>query len=121
MIVPNSGLQDPLNWGPQSRPLVAKILAVEPFREKFKKYISELSSSKIVLFDPAKSKQRILSWHTLIGPHINNDTGEDMSIGDTPAGWGNAPFYRLLSGNDKGGADGPANYFSTRIKSIQWQ
>ncbi len=121
MIVPNSGTQDPLNWGPQSRPLVAKILAVPEFRQKYKNYISELADGNRDLFDAARSKQRILSWQALIAPHVSNDTGEDMNIGDAPASWGNAPFYRLMSGNDKGGATGPANYFSTRTKSIPWQ
>ncbi len=121
MIVANSGTKDPLSWGPQTRPLVAKILGIPEYREKYKAYISELANANRDLFDAAKSKQRILGWHAMIAPYVSNDTGEDMNIGDVPASWGNAPFYRLMSGNDKGGANGPANYFSTRINSIPWQ
>jgi hypothetical protein len=72
------------------------------------------------LFDVTKSMQRISIWKNLIQNHISNDTGEDMSIDDKPASWGNAPFYRLTTGNDQGGSNGNANYFSTKAKTVSW-
>jgi spore coat protein H len=120
-ILSNSGTQSPLNWGPNSgRPLITKILSIPIYKDKYKNYISELASANKDLFDANKSMQRIASWQMMIAPYISNDTGEDMSISDAPASWGNAPFYRLSSGNDQGGANGNANYFSSRIKSIPW-
>jgi hypothetical protein len=61
---------------------------------------------------------RINAWQTRIAPYIYNDTGEDMILNDVPAPWGNCSFYRLLSGNNQGGNNGNANYFSSRIQSI---
>jgi spore coat protein H len=120
-IINNSGTQNPLNWGPNSgRPLITKILAIPAYRDKYKSYISELANANKDLFDANNSMQRIASWQMLIAPYVSNDTGEDLSISDQPAAWGNAPFYRLSSGNDQGGANGNANYFSSRIKSIPW-
>lgn len=121
MIVANSAMQDPLNWGPVSgRPLVAKILSIPEFRQKYKDYISELANPASDLFTAEKSIQRITSWQSMVSPYVANDTGEDMTVSDVPASWGNAPFYRLLSGNAQGGSNGPANYFKTRVQSIPW-
>ena len=121
MLMPNSGTQNPLNWGPASgRPLITKILAIPEYQTKFKTYIKELADSNNDYFDTTKSRNRIASWQFKIGPYISNDTGEDMLIEDKPAFWGNAPFYRLSSGNNFGGNSGPANYFSSRTSSIPW-
>lgn len=61
-------------------------------------------------FHVNKSKARIQQWHQMIGPHIANDTGEDMEIRDVPASWGNCGFYRLLEDNN--------NFFVTKANSI---
>ncbi len=120
-ILANSGTQDPLNWGPQDgRPLVTKILAIPEYRDKYKQFISDLADPSNDLFAANRSMPRIASWQTLISPYVSNDTGEDMFIEDKPASWGNAPFYRLSSGNEQGGANGNANYFSTRTATIPW-
>jgi spore coat protein H len=117
----NSGTKDPLNWGPATgRPLVTKLLAIPAYREKFMNYIHELADSNNNFFAASASMQRITAWQTMIAPYISNDTGEDMSIMDVPATWGNARYYRLLSGNALGGSNGVANFFSTRIQSIPW-
>ena len=54
----------------------------------------------------------------MIKPYVANDTNEDMEINDYPAGWGNCDFYRLRTGNDKGGSDGKANFFLTKQRVI---
>ena len=88
--------------------------------EKYKGYIKQLADANNDLFDATKSMQRIASWQMMVAPFVSNDTGEDMSISDLPASWGNASFYRLSSGNAQGGANGNANYFKSRIQSIPW-
>lgn len=119
LIVNNSGTQDPLYWGTMdSRPLISKILAVSDYKARYKAYLKELADPSKDLFSTEKSQARIRLWHQLISAHISNDTGEDMRIEDKPAGWGNCHFYRLLYGNDKGGASGDANYFATKCATI---
>jgi hypothetical protein len=82
--------------------------------------LKDLINPTADLFDATKSMQRISIWKNLIQSHISNDTGEDMVIEDKPASWGNASFYRLQSGNNQGGANGNANYFTTKAKTIIW-
>ncbi|HMO32726.1 MAG TPA: CotH kinase family protein [Lacibacter sp.] len=121
LLMPNSGTQDPMQWGPATdRPLITKILAVDRWRQQYRNYLRELVAQGQSLFAYPASLQRILAWQQLVGAWVSNDTGEDMVIEDKPAGWGNAPFYRLLSGNDAGGANGPANFFTTRTRQINW-
>jgi len=115
LLMTNSGTQPVLSWGdPSKRPLVNRILAIPEFKQKYLNYIDELCDPARDLFDPDKSITRIILWQNRIKPYLSNDTGEDMSIVDRPASWANAPFYRLLSGNEKGGLDGNANWFRTR-------
>ena len=120
-IVANSGTQDPLHWGKMNtRPLITKILEIPEYQTLYKTYLKELINPNSDLFDATKSMQRISIWKGLIQSHISNDTGEDMFIEDKPASWGNASFYRLQSGNNQGGTNGNANYFSTKAKTIIW-
>ncbi|HEX9981470.1 MAG TPA: CotH kinase family protein [Flavobacterium sp.] len=120
-IMANSGIQNPLNWGQASnRPLITKILAIPEYQHKYKQYISELADVGNDLFAASRSKPRIAAWQAMISPYVSNDTGEDMSIGDEPASWGNSPFYRLSSGNALGGSNGTANWFSSRVQSVPW-
>ena len=120
-ILSNAGTQDPLQWGSMNtRPLINKILQVESWHQLYKSYLKELVDPAKNYFYVTASKERITAWHKLINNHISNDTGEDMFIEDKPAFWGNAPFYRLLSGNDQGGQNGEANFFTTRAKQISW-
>ena len=48
----------------------------------------------------------------MIWPYIANDTGEDMSISDAPASWGNHHEYRLLE-------DSSNNWFKVKAESIK--
>jgi spore coat protein CotH/chitodextrinase len=114
-IVKDAGKQDVLRWGSvnSSRPLLAKIMAVPAFKAKYVQYLNELIDPNRNLFDAQKSMARIKAWHQLVGPHIKNDTGEDMVIADQPASWGNASFYRLLSG------DATTNFFKAKAAAIR--
>ena len=58
-----------------------------------------------------KGISRILAWQSLIQPFVSNDTGEDMSIKDKPASWGNHHEYRLMNtGND--------NFFRVKTETV---
>ncbi len=108
----DSGTQNPLEWGKSStNPLVAKILSIPEYKTLYIKYLNDLVDKKYDLFYSAYSQQRILTWRAKIANFISNDTGEDMTIQDLPASWGNQARYRLLS-NDQN------NFFSVKANSI---
>lgn len=120
-ILANSGTQNPVFWGPSTgRPLVTKILGIPEYQTMYRNYITELCASD-ELFGASGSMARILQWQQGLYAYIANDTDEDMNLYDRPADWGNQWNYRLLTGNDAGGADGEANWFLTRIASIPWE
>lgn len=121
-ILTNSGTQNPLEWGAavNVKPLVAKILEIPEYKTMYKNYLKELINPNLDLFDAVKSMQRMAAWKNMIQSKVANDTGEDMFIQDKPASWGNVPLYRLESGNDEGGANGEANFFKSKAKSINW-
>lgn len=120
-IISNSGTQNMLSWGNMTqKPLITKILAIPQYQTLYKSYITQLTSSSNNLFDSTKSIPRIQAWQNMIARYVSNDTGEDMQIEDIPASWGNQPNYRLKTGNNQGGAAGPANYFTTKKQSVQW-
>ena len=120
-IVSNSGTQNLLKWGDMNnRPLITKILAIPRYLALYKAYIKELADPAKNYFDANRSLERIQRWQAKVQQYVSNDTGEDMLIDDKPASWGNCSFYRLKSGNDAGGANGNANYFKTKTKSIGW-
>lgn len=117
----NAGTQDLLRWGNMAeRPLITKLLDIERWRDYYKAGLKELADSSKSFFYVTGSQQRISDWQNFVQPYVSNDTGEDMVIDDYPAWWGNAPFYRLFGGNDEGGANGPANFFTTKQKQVNW-
>ncbi|MGM9746396.1 MAG: CotH kinase family protein [Paludibacteraceae bacterium] len=121
-LMENSGTQDLLCWGSlgSDRVLMRKVMSITEYKERYKAYIKELASPDNDYFYTDYSIARIRAWQAMISPYVANDTGEDMVIADVPAAWGNCPFYRLLSGNDGGGSDGEANWFRTKIHSINF-
>ena len=120
-IMENTGTQDPLKWGNMTkRPLITKILEIPQYQALYKSYVKELINPNNDLFTASRSIERIQTWQNRIENAVPNDTGEDMSIDDKPASWGNQPNYRLKTGNNRGGIDGPANYFLSRAASITW-
>ena len=118
----NSGTQNMLTWGSldNDRVLMRKVMSITVYNERYKSYIKELASIQNDYFCTDKSIARIRQWHAMISPYLANDTGEDMELNDVPATWGNSSFYRLLTGNDQGGSNGEANWFKTKIKSINF-
>ncbi|MDR2585285.1 MAG: CotH kinase family protein [Prevotellaceae bacterium] len=120
-LIANAGTQNMLAWGDLSgeRMLMRKIMSIPEYQERYKKYIKELAQSDD-LFKTEGSIARINTWHSKILQYVSNDTGEDMAIIDKPAEWGNCHFYRIFTGNEYGGANGNANFFKSKIKSINF-
>ena len=106
----DSGRQDPLKWGHSSYPLATKILQNETWRAKYVSYLKALCGSGGNC-SPSVGMQRIRSWHSRISSFVSNDTGEDMSIGDQPAYWGNHHEYRLLE-------SGSNNFFEVKAATV---
>jgi hypothetical protein len=106
----NSGTRDVMNWGTNKRPLIKKIIDIPEYAVLYKKYLNELIDPKFDYFHYDKSTLRIRKWQNLVKDHISNDTGEDMTLIDQPASWGNCGFYRLLDTNN--------NYFKIRASNI---
>lgn len=111
----NSGTQNPLQWGPRdsSRQLIYKVLSIKEYETKYVEHLRTLASaSSPNFFYTDWSISRIKKWHSMISPYVSNDTGEDMSISDVPASWGNASYYRILTGDKK------TNFFKSKIESL---
>ena len=115
LMMSDSGKQNVLRWGKfdNSRPLIFRILSVPEYRAKYITHLNELLDQQRNLFDEQKSIARIKAWHQLIAAHVPNDTGEDMVIADRPASWGNASYYRLLSGDES------TNFFKSKANAIR--
>ncbi len=92
----DSGRQDPLNWGSQDNRLIARIMAIPEFKNKYIAYLKELVDDNNNLMHYNDASARIRNWHQRISQYVSNDTGEDMVIEDRPASWGNHSEYRLL-------------------------
>lgn len=109
----DAGTQNPLRWGnTDDSPLIGKILEFDDYKAIYLAALRELISPQNDLFHLSKSSTRISNWQKAISPAVDNDTGEDCSISDRPAGWGSTSHYRLLGGDDK------SNFFMVKAASI---
>lgn len=108
----DSGRQDPFNWGKKENPLIYKLLQYDDFRETYRRELLRLTEPAEGLFYYTSSMRRIRNWQESISQFVANDTGEDMTLRDLPASWGNHSEYRLLS-------PGPDNFFSVKTESIR--
>ena len=104
----DSGRHDPYKWGLSDCLLIRKILTVSEYRDMYTGFLKELAAEGSPLFGYDASVSRIREWQKLIEPALPNDTGEDETIADRPASWGNHHEYRLQE-------DGANNWF--RVKS----
>ena len=113
LLMTDSGIQNPLTWGKSDQnPLVSKVLSIPEYKTQYIKYLNDLIDKKYDLFYLDYSLQRIQKWQNMISAHASNDTGEDMTITDVPASWGNCGFYRLR------GNSSTDNYFVRKTASI---
>ncbi|MDO4971321.1 MAG: CotH kinase family protein [Bacteroidales bacterium] len=106
----DAGRQNPLNWGKKEHPLIQRLLAFPDFKAKYVGYLKELAADD-GLFNFKASKERIQAWQNKIKDYIANDTGEDMTIYDEPASWGNHKEYRVLD-------EGSNNFFKVKTATI---
>lgn len=106
----DAGRQDPLNWGNSGYKLICKILEYPEWRAIYVKALNELCQSND-LFKMEGSVARVKAWQQMISPYVSNDTGEDMSIYDKPASWGNHSEYRVMD-------TGANNFFRVKAASI---
>lgn len=107
----DSGRQDPLHWGSDESPLIARLLRFEDFKKIYTDELKRLVDSQNELFHYSASMERIRRWQQMVGPYIDNDTHEDCSIYDQPASWGNHGEYRIMST----GAD---NFFQVKASVV---
>ena len=106
----DAGRHDPYQWGPKENPLLYKILQNPVWRSRYRELLQELCAPSGE-FSYQRSVARIRAWHERIAPYVANDTGEDMSIADRPASWGNHGEYRLL-------APGASNFFQVKSAAV---
>ena len=109
-LFPDAGRQNPYEWG-NTGLLMERIMKIEEFKIQYAEYLMWLLDPGNELFDMNSSVTRIKSWQEKIAPYVSNDTGEDMSINDQPAYWGNCGFYRLMDTGDN-------NFFKVRTETI---
>ena len=107
----DAGRQNPLRWGNDDNPLIARLLKFSDLKAKYVACLKELTDTKNALMDRASSQARIRSWQQRVEPYIDNDTGEDTTIEDRPASWGNHSEYNLLKNNSD-------NFFTAKAASI---
>ena len=107
----DAGRQNPLHWGNDGNPLIARMLKFSTFKSKYVAYLKELVTSGKGLMDRASSQARIRAWQACIEQYVDNDTGEDTTIEDKPASWGNHGEYNLLKNNSD-------NFFTVKAASI---
>lgn len=107
----DAGRQDPLHWGNDNNPLIARLLKYPEFKSRYVAYLKELVDGNNGLMDRASAQARIRAWQSRIAPFVDNDTGEDCTIEDKPAPWGNHGEYNLLRSNTD-------NFFNAKAASI---
>ncbi len=111
LLMINSGTQNPLLWGnSNANPLVNKLLSIPEYKTQYITYLNDLIDKKYDLFYSDYSQQRIQKWQSKISSYISNDTGEDMTLADLPASWGNCSYYRLIGSTN--------NFFTIKAESF---
>ena len=107
----DAGRQDPLHWGNDNNPLIARIFKNNTFKAKYVAFLKELVTNGKGLMDRSSSQARIRAWQARIEQYVDNDTGEDIVIEDKPASWGNHSEYNLLKNNSD-------NFFTVKASTI---
>ena len=109
-VTSDPGRQDPYNWGDTGL-LMERLMRFDEFRKIYRDALQELVDPENGLMDTDASIARIKAWQERISPYVSNDTGEDMSIYDKAADWGNLHDYKLMT-------KGNNNYFEVKTKTI---
>lgn len=109
-VTSDPGRQDPYNWGDTGL-LMERLMRFDEFRKIYRDALQELVDPENGLMGTDASMARIKAWQERISPYVSNDTGEDMSIYDKAADWGNLHDYKLMT-------KGNNNYFEVKTKTI---
>ena len=107
----DAGRQNPLNWGTNNNRLISRILVFNEFRAIYIAHLKFLVTPGNAMMDRQTGQVRIRTWHDKIADYVNNDTGEDITIEDKPAPWGNHGEYNLLKSNND-------NFFTVKAATI---
>ena len=107
----DSGRQDPIHWGTDGNYLIKKILGFNDWLAIYRRELLALASDPELL-GPEACAERIKAWQGKISAYVSNDTGEDMTIEDKPASWGNHGEYRIM---DPASSD---NFFKAKTETI---
>ena len=107
----DAGRQNPLDWGTRDNKLISRILAFDDFKAIYISHLKFLVISGNAMMDRQTAQMRIRNWQNKISQYVNNDTGEDTTIEDKPASWGNHSEYNLLKSNSD-------NFFTVKAASI---
>ena len=107
----DAGRQNPLQWGVNNNPLIARILKFDDLKAIYVKHLKFLVTAGNAMMDRTAAQARIRSWQNRISNYIDNDTGEDTTIEDKPASWGNHNEYNLLKSNSD-------NFFTVKASTI---
>ena len=79
----DAGRQDPLHWGNDNNPLMARILKYSDFKAKYVAYLKELVDNSKGLMNRASAQARIRAWQARIEQYTDNDDGIVLH----PHGW----------------------------------
>ena len=109
-IMNDPGRQDPYNWGDTGL-LMERLMKFDEFRQIYRDALKELVDPANNLFYVDASIARIKAWQDRIRPYVENDTGEDMSIYDEAASWGNQKNYKLMT-------KGNNNFFQVKAETV---
>lgn len=109
-IITDTGRQDPYNWGDTGL-LMERLMRFDEFKQIYKNALKELVAEENDLFHVNASIPRINAWQNSIRNYVSNDTGEDMSIYDAAAYWGNNQDYKLMTKGSK-------NFFQAKTDTV---
>ena len=109
-IISDTGRHDPYNWGDKGL-LMERLMQFDEFRTIYRNALKELVAEENALFHVDASIERIKAWQDKIRDHVFNETGEDMSIYDDAASWGDNQDYLLMTKGEK-------NFFEVKTATI---
>lgn len=89
-------IQNPFEWGdPNKVDFFKKIVSIPKYKRLYIEALRELASSSKDFIAVESSINRITNWQTMLCPYVENDTGQDMVIEDSPGAWSGQDRYRL--------------------------
>ena len=107
----DSGTHDPLAWGSDKAPLIAKLLTFEKYRDIYIDHLYDLIDPYNFYFNIESAPGLIKKLMKKVNPYVSNDTGINMIVRDAPASWSSTPDYRMTDYSEY-------NYFLVKSQTI---